>query len=189
MQQEYIDGSGARNSFQREGGGFFASRTLTKVLMVVYLAVLVWIILFKMQFSFEVMGTMRSVNLIPLAGSMVINGVPHYAEVVQNLLVFVPLGMYAAMLLERRPFWLALVLVVGTTLALETTQYVFAMGASDITDILSNTAGGLVGYGMYRLVRLVAKSDTRARRFCNALALVATALIGGFLLFIVLVSA
>ncbi|MEA5019568.1 MAG: VanZ family protein [Gordonibacter sp.] len=156
------------------------SRTLAAALFVVYGLALVWVILFKMQFSLEMAGTMRSVNLIPLAGAMVINGVVSYTEVVQNMLAFVPFGLFMGMLVGPRPLWRALVPIAATSLAFEVLQFVFAMGASDITDLLANTVGGVLGIGLYALVRHLAKSDERALRFCNTVALIGIVLVLGF---------
>ena len=46
------------------------SEKLTKLLFSFYFAVLVWIILFKMQMPFSQFGIRRSINLIPFAGSV-----------------------------------------------------------------------------------------------------------------------
>ncbi len=51
------------------------NRKLTKVLLMVYLLALTWIILFKLQMDFSNLRDMnyRSVNLIPFAGSGIVN--------------------------------------------------------------------------------------------------------------------
>ena len=70
-----LPGIAAPAAFQMERpAGFLGSRALTGFLFAVYLAFLVWIVLLKGQFSLDVAGTMRSVNLVPLAGATVING-------------------------------------------------------------------------------------------------------------------
>lgn len=147
------------------------SRHTTEVILAFYLVVLTWIILFKMDLSLGVVGTIRSVNLVPLAGATVINGVLDYREAVQNMLAFVPFGLFMGMLTAGRPWWRALVPVAATSLAYEVLQFVLAAGASDITDLLANTLGGAIGLGLYLLVRTIARSDTRALRACNAVAL------------------
>ena len=40
-------------------------------------------------------------------------------------------------------------LIAGTSFLLETMQYILAVGRSDITDVLTNTAGGLLGLAVY----------------------------------------
>ena len=155
-------------------GSWLDARGLTVAMLVVYLAALVWIILFKMQFGPDVFGTMRSVNLVPFAGALVVNGTANYGEVVENLLAFVPFGLLIAMLEPQRSFAAKLAPIAGTSLALEVLQFVFAAGASDITDLLSNTLGGAIGLGLYALVRLLTSSDARALRVCNGVALAGT---------------
>lgn len=161
-------------------GGRRSGRRLAVGLLAVYLVGLTWVILFKMQAGLDVFGTMRSVNLVPFAGAVVVNGAADYEEVVQNVLAFVPFGLLVGMLAPRRPFWAKLVPVAATSLAFEVLQFAFAAGASDVTDLLANTLGGAVGLGLYALVRAAAKSDERALRACNAVALAGTVLVLGF---------
>lgn len=155
-------------------------RALTAVLGVIYGVALVWVILFKMQFSFELVGTLRSVNVVPLAGVLMVNGVPDYSEVVLNVLAFMPFGLFMGMLRGPRPFWRALVPIAATSFAFEALQFVFALGVSDVTDLMANTVGGALGIGLYVLVRHLAKSDRRAARFCNVVALVGTVMVVEF---------
>ncbi len=90
-----LPGIAAPAAFQMERpAGFLGSRALTGFLFAVYLAFLAWIVLLKGQFSLDVAGTMRSVNLVPLAGATVINGAADYRETVENLVAFVPFGLY-----------------------------------------------------------------------------------------------
>ncbi len=164
------------------------SHAFAAALFVVYGLALAWVILFKMQFSLEIAGTMRSVNLIPLAGAMVVNGVASYTEVVQNVFAFVPFGLFMGMLVGSRPLWRALAPIAATSLAFEVIQFAFAMGASDITDLIANTVGGVLGIGLYALVRHLAKSDERALRFCNVVALIGTVFVLGFVGLVLVVN-
>ena len=51
-------------------------KKLTSVLLAVYLIVLTWIIVFKMSLDIHLFQEMnhRSINLIPFAGSLIVNG-------------------------------------------------------------------------------------------------------------------
>ncbi len=158
---------GKQERFDAGRAGSQASAVAVKVLLVVYVVVLVWIILFKMQVSFDVFdSTLRSVNLVPLAGALVVNGAVNYGEVVLNMLVFVPFGLYVGALAPGRSFWRKLVPIVLTSLALETLQFVFAAGATDVTDVLANALGGALGLGACALARRVLRSDARVVRVC-----------------------
>ena len=44
---------------------------------------------------------------------------------------------------------LKLLIIAGISLLLEITQYILAIGSSDITDLITNTAGGLLGCLLY----------------------------------------
>lgn len=167
---------------------FLGSERITRVVLAFYLVVLTWIILFKMQLSPEVVGTVRSVNLVPLAGATVINGALDYREAVQNVLAFVPFGLMMGMLMAGRPWWRALVPVAAVSLTFEVLQFVLAAGASDITDFLANTLGGAIGLGAYALVRVIARSDVRALRACNAVILVCGVLLTGLVALLMVVN-
>ncbi len=157
--------------------GSLGSRALTGCLFAVYLAFLAWIVLLKGQFSLDVAGTMRSVNLVPLAGATVINGAADYREAVENLVAFVPFGLYLGMLAGRQPLWRGIAAVAAVSLGFEVLQFAFAMGASDVTDLIANTAGGALGLGLYALARRAFRSDGRALRWCNAAGLACTLLV------------
>ncbi|WP_231702714.1 VanZ family protein [Desulfocucumis palustris] len=155
--------------------------TLTLVLFAVYLLALVWLILFKLQFSIAVMDEGRVVNLIPLLGSFDDNGVIRFSEIRNNILAFIPLGIYIWMLKAPWPFAKKVLATVVLTLAFEITQFIFAIGRADITDVLSNTLGGVIGIGIYALLFKLMKGKTN--KVLNILAAVLTALV---ILFVVL---
>ena len=99
-----------------------------------------------------------SVNLDPGAGLAPPWRSPTSAvNVLGNLLLFVPLGVLlpAAARLLRSPFLLVPVAAAVSALV-ELTQYAYIPGrASDINDILLNTAGALAGLIALRTVRMV----------------------------------
>lgn len=121
------------------------SRKLTAALFAFYFVALTWIILFKMQLSLRNLPHLRGVNWVPFGASLVVNGRINAGEIVQNALAFVPFGVFMRALLRKRPLAVQLVPAVAASLLFETAQYVFAIGASDITDVLANSAGALLG--------------------------------------------
>lgn len=151
------------------------------MLFAIYLLALVWLILFKLQFSITVMEEGRIINLIPLLGSFDGDGFIRFSEIRANILAFVPLGIYICMLNAPRPFGKKLLTIVGLTLVFEIIQFIFAIGRADITDVFSNTLGGLIGIGIYALLSTVLKGKTN--KVLNVLAAVVTALA---ILFVVL---
>lgn len=162
------------------------SEKLTIGLFYLYFVALVWIILFKMQFSFQQFGLHRSINLIPFAESVIVNDRLDFGEIVDNILIFIPYGVFVCMLGEGWFFWNAdgtdasngmhlpscggrtgtgavrlflrmLAPIFFTSLVLEMLQYIFAAGASDITDLITNTTGGLIGIGIFGVFSLIWK--------------------------------
>lgn len=60
-----------------------------------------------------------------------------------------------------------------TSLTLEVLQFVLAVGASDITDLLGNTAGGILGVGIFYIFSKICKE--RAEFVLNVIALAGAA--------------
>lgn len=148
--------------------------TLTLVLFVIYLLALTWLILFKLQFFIPIMNEGRIINLIPLLGSFDGKGVIRFSEIRVNILAFIPLGIYICMLKAPWSFVKKILTVVGLTFVFEIIQFIFAIGRADITDVLSNTLGGIIGIGIYALLSKVLKG--RTNKVINVLAAVFTIL-------------
>jgi glycopeptide antibiotics resistance protein len=116
-------------------------------LFVVYLGLLAGVALFKLPFPFGLTDGVRVVNWRPFQG--VASGNPViWREMAGNVALFVPFGVYLAALTPWR--WPARIgLMAAVSAALELTQYVFALGRTDITDVIDNTLGGLLGLALY----------------------------------------
>lgn len=113
---------------------------ITVGLFLIYAVFLSWIILFKMCLPGDVLPHLRNLNLIPFAGALVVNGKADYTEVVQNLIAFIPFGVYMSVMKPGAPFLKKLLPAACVSLAYEALQYALALGATDITDLISNTA-------------------------------------------------
>jgi len=147
--------------------------TLTIALFVVYILLLIGIVLFKLPFYSPVISDgIRVINLIPFQGSFDENGTLILREIIQNILLFIPLGIYICMLKSKWPFMKKVLPIIGLTLSFEIIQFVFAMGRTDITDVLDNTLGGVIGIGIYTLLFKIFKN--RTVKVVNILALVVT---------------
>jgi glycopeptide antibiotics resistance protein len=154
-------------------------RGLLVALFLVYLALLAWVVLWKLEAP-HVGGLPRSVKLVPFAPSGDA-GASSPAEVAANVLLFVPFGLYLGLLAPRWPVRGRVAVLAGASLTLEVAQYVLAIGASDVTDLVANTAGGLAGLGLLALLRSRLRERTglvmaRACAIGTALAVVATGL-------------
>lgn len=159
----------------------------TTGLYFVYLAFVVWVILLKFSTSPAELSHFRNINLIPYGDSGIINGQLDVRELVENILIFVPFGVYAGMLVREKSWWKVILAGAGFSLFLETLQYVFAIGASDITDVINNTLGAVLGVllwkGFYRIAgerswliaQIIATIGTVGMLGMSALLLVANA--------------
>ena len=125
------------------------SYKLTKSLFYLYFAAIVWIILFKMQMPFANMGQIRSISLIPFAGSVKVNGQIYIPKIVENVLIFIPFGIFSGMSGQSKTWLRRLAPSFFTSLALEILQLILAAGVSDMTDLLANTTGGWIGLGIF----------------------------------------
>ena len=154
---------------------------LTIALLVIYLIVLSWIILFKLQFDIRLLQDtrLRSINFIPFAGSLIVNGKVELSEIILNIIVFIPFGVYMSMIFQNWGFFRKIVPIFTVSLLYEMMQYLFAIGASDITDLIGNTLGGVIGVAIYHILqRLLGK---RTIKIVNILAAIGTILIILFL--------
>lgn len=162
-------------------------RRAAAVLFFIYLAVLTWIILFKMAFSPEQLPRLRSLNLIPYGQSVIVNGQLDPSELFQNIAAFLPFGVYLGILKPRWPVWKCL--LAGTLLSLlyESLQYLLAVGASDITDLINNSLGALAGILIYRLAARFFPA-ARVSRVLTILAAAGTALVLALLTILLLAN-
>ena len=93
------------------------SNCLATILFLIYLALLVWIILFKLQFSISDLDKVRSINLIPFHYDKEAGAAFHLTEVLENFLIFVPMGIYLQMLLPRTKLYVKFMLIAVYSMA------------------------------------------------------------------------
>ena len=165
------------------------SRCLTYAVFGIYLLLLLWIVLFKLATSVDDILGMRRVrclNLIPFAGPAILNGSIVFDEIVFNFLVFIPFGMYMRMLLKRRSWLIQLLPPFLASVAFEVVQYVFAIGVSDITDVIMNTAGAATGLAVFAL--LARFWPEKSEKVINVIGLVLEILFIGFSTFLIIAN-
>lgn len=90
---------------------------------------------------------MRSLNLVPFAGFSQDN----LREMLSNFIVFIPFGLLLSVTFKQVSFWRKLMYVFVFSLSVEATQFVLAIGTTDVTDIMTNTFGGLMGLALYSI--------------------------------------
>ena len=121
------------------------SKKVTRGLLIFYLIALTWVIIFKLQFPIENLPHIRNINLIPFTESVIINGKIDISELFLNTLAFVPFGLFIHILREQKSIPKQFIPIICTSLLYETTQFAFSIGATDITDLILNSLGGITG--------------------------------------------
>ncbi|GAC1704483.1 MAG: hypothetical protein NVS9B7_05300 [Flavisolibacter sp.] len=159
-----------------------APKQLTTILLVIYLVVLFWILLFKLGVHFSNMGKPSSINLIPFRRPPITNGKVDFSERILNVMIFVPLGLYAGILFIKWVFVKKFFLFVFVSLIIEALQFILRLGVADITDVITNTLGGIIGLGIFIVIKKLFKNELKAHKFTNTIAAIGTALIIIFLL-------
>ncbi len=156
-------------------------KALSKTVFALYLFLLVWLVLFKLNFNLALPFAYhtRSLNVIPFANVSPSN----VRGWIFNVVAFIPFGFLLSVNLKRLPVWQRLALVVICSLDFELIQFIFAIGITDITDVITNTTGGLLGLLLYALGNTYVDEEKLDRYVVvasSALLLVATLILGVF---------
>ncbi len=143
--------------------------TLFIISFVFYSVFLLWNIVFKYVSPLELFSSgryfSRTINLIPF--NDIINGYYNSLDIWGNVILFIPLGIYISMFLKNSRLHKNILKIAGISLLFEVCQYVFAIGASDITDIITNTIGGIIGILIYLLIKKAIKDDNKVKNFVS----------------------
>lgn len=148
---------------------------LSIVIFALYLVLLVWIIVFKLQYSLRVEAYTRDINLLPFYDENVKSASVYIYDKIYNLLFFVPFGVYVNLLKREWTFVRKITPIFLTSVAFEAVQYIFAIGATDINDVIMNTLGGIVGLGVYYVTEKIFRN--RSSIIVNAVTLIVICLL------------
>ena len=118
-------------------------KRLSSIVFGIYLFLLVWLALFKFATSLSELPSIRGINFIPFYYDQETSA--HLKEVLYNIIVFVPLGVYVQIFKEDWKIAKKCMVTFWISFLFEIVQFIFAIGASDITDIIGNTLGGIIG--------------------------------------------
>ena len=156
------------------------TNALMIVLTVIYVMVVAWIILFKMLPISEIgsMDHLRSINLIPFHYDEETSS--HFSEVIENILIFVPLGVYLRILGKHSLF--AVACGAAFSLFLEIVQFILGIGATDITDLMMNTLGAAVGVLIYFCLKSIFKDVKKLNKVLRIIALIGTGIFVGLMM-------
>ena len=127
-------------------------KILSRGLLALYLVILIWLVLFKLQYN--ILSVLfnyhhRSLNLIPFAAPSIVNG--SFREMIDNVIIFIPFGLLLNVNFKEVGFLSKFAFILVLSLTFELIQFIFAIGATDITDVITNTVGGFLGLKLYGL--------------------------------------
>ena len=126
-------------------------KKISYIVFSVYFILLIWLVLFKFAIDFSEIPSMRSINLIPFYYDQETS--MHLKEVIYNMMVFVPLGVYVQIFRENWKKATKCLLIFLISFLFEIIQFTFAIGASDITDLIGNTIGGIIGLLFFMMLK------------------------------------
>ena len=94
------------------------------------------------------------VNLIPLVNILDYDVEREAAiNIIGNISMFIPTGIILPILYKRLDcFWKVLLAGAGLSFVIEMIQLLFPGSVTDIDDMILNTAGVAIGYGIFKLV-------------------------------------
>ncbi len=75
------------------------------------------------------------------------------AENIMNVLVFVPMGFLLGMVFRKISLWKIIIVGFCMSMSIEALQFFFHRGVSEVDDVMHNTLGCMIGYGLYYLIR------------------------------------
>jgi glycopeptide antibiotics resistance protein len=128
---------------------------MIRVMGLAYGVFLVWAILWKCGMPFIGNGLERKINLLPFNGNT-------RWEMEFNIAVFAPFGFYLAAAKHKMTPMKQVLITLLASFVLEVIQFIIAVGRSDMTDLLMNTLGGLIGIAAYyALSKLFGKHERK----------------------------
>lgn len=148
------------------------TQRLLAVLLSIYLVLLTWIVIWKLEVPFVGLRESRPIKWIPFlaSGGYAASG---QLEMAVNFLLFVPFGIYLGLLAPAWSWWRKAGAMLAVSLLFEVTQHVLAVGSADATDLVVNSAGGIAGMVLVVLVRRGLRARTTV--VLTPLCLIATA--------------
>lgn len=130
----------------------------------VYLVLLVWAVLWKFHVPDLSGDGVRAVKLVPFVASEGF-GANRPSEMLANVALFVPFGVYLGVLAPRWRVGPVASLAALASCILEGLQYVLASGSSDVTDVILNTSGAVAGFLVLSVLRRASRGRAVAAVF------------------------
>lgn len=136
-----------------------------------YALFVIWNILFKyaspLEFFSDDRYFSRSINLIPF--NDLFEGNYLKLDVWGNMILFAPFGVYLKLYSSKQWYRLLPVAVI-TSVLFEILQYIFGLGATDVTDVIYNTSGFVIGNMIYAILNGILKDNDRVKLLVSVFA-------------------
>ncbi len=84
-------------------------------------------------------------------------------ENIMNVVVFIPVGLLLGISIKQMTWWKALLIGLCISVTIETLQFYFMKGFSELDDVMHNTVGCVVGFMIVKGVRLVKRLSIMIR--------------------------
>lgn len=93
-------------------------------------------------------------------------GIDVFAQIIENIVIFVPIGFFLPFALGEKKSGFLSAFVFGFVLSFlaEGCQLVFRLGVCETDDLINNTVGTLVGFGLW--YAMTARTAKRGRKPC-----------------------
>lgn len=148
------------------------------LMFMLYILVLFYIVTYQDPIS----NSISSYNLIPFKEMLRYDfgSTLFYRNIVGNLLIFIPFGIFVTYYLKTHRASLIIFLSLISSLTIEFAQRLIIGRVFDVDDIILNVAGGLVGYFVYVFIESIGNHLPRILRkdwFINLLIIAVIVLI------------
>lgn len=132
-------------------------RILGRVFFGIYIVMLIYFMFFSEEWGREIFGGEYHYNLVPFQE---ISRYLHYwrkigvlralLNLAGNVVGFIPFGMLLPTIREKKiGFFKVFLLSFELSLLIEISQLLLRTGSCDVDDLILNTLGGCIGYGIY----------------------------------------
>lgn len=86
-------------------------------------------------------------------------------ENILNIAVFVPIGLLLGCAFRSMKWWKVLLIGGSASIMIETLQFFYKRGFAETDDVMHNTLGCLIGFGLYSLIKQGYEKNYKRRMF------------------------
>jgi glycopeptide antibiotics resistance protein len=120
------------------------------LMFMIYILLLFYVVTYQDPIS----NSISSYNLIPFREMFRydIGTIKFFKNIVGNLLIFVPFGLFVSYYIHKKRFWLITLLSLISSVTIEFAQRLIIGRVFDVDDIILNVVGGCIGYIIYIII-------------------------------------